>query len=250
MGACAPTHPFQLYEHRQCLNWFHTLPAPLRTLSSYHSSYTSRPRCTGRSDVAKLIERIDVDVMEAQDNLLLAKTQQALHADRARGPEIVYKVGDQVLLSTFHRRREYMQRGDRRVAKFMVRFDSPYTVLQAWPDSSVYTLDLPPHDNTFPTFHSSLLRPFVRNDNALFPSRAHQEPGPIVTANGEEEWTVERILDRRKRGRGFQYLVRWLGYGPEHDTWLAGSRVEDLEALDVYLRENGLPGVDDEAEVS
>ncbi|KIP01166.1 hypothetical protein PHLGIDRAFT_60628, partial [Phlebiopsis gigantea 11061_1 CR5-6] len=67
--------------------------------------------------VAKLVNDIEVDVLEAQDNLLLAKTQQAFAANASRGPEIVYNVGDKVLLSTLHRRREYMQRGDNRAAK-------------------------------------------------------------------------------------------------------------------------------------
>ncbi|KAI0075541.1 hypothetical protein K474DRAFT_1563293, partial [Panus rudis PR-1116 ss-1] len=66
---------------------------------------------------ADLIRSIDTDVMEAQDNLLLAKSDQAHHANKHRSQEHVYSVGDSVLISTFHRRREYMQKGDNRVAK-------------------------------------------------------------------------------------------------------------------------------------
>lgn len=65
-----------------------------------------------------------------------------------------------------------MQRGDHRVAKFMLRYDGPYTVLQAWPLSSVYNLDMP-NSEVVPTFHTSLLCPFKPNDDTLFPSRAH-----------------------------------------------------------------------------
>ena len=191
-------------------------------------------------DASKIIKQLETDVMEAQDNLLLAKTDQAFHANKRRGPEIVYKVGDKVLLSTFHRRREFMQRGDHRVAKFMVRYDGPYTVIQAWPDSSVYTLDLPESMKILPTFHASLLRPFIANDNVLFPGRQHEEPGPIVTADGGQEYFVNRILDRRRRGRGYQYLVEWVGYGPEHNQWMAGSEIDDLKALDEYFEANGI----------
>ncbi|RDX47650.1 hypothetical protein OH76DRAFT_1318596, partial [Lentinus brumalis] len=66
---------------------------------------------------AELIRRIDTDVLEAQDNLLQAKLAQASSANRARGPDPEYKVGDLILLATHHRRRAYMQRGDNRVAK-------------------------------------------------------------------------------------------------------------------------------------
>ncbi|KAL1939191.1 hypothetical protein VTO73DRAFT_10232 [Trametes versicolor] len=73
--------------------------------------------------------------------------------------------------------------------------------------------------------------------------RSNPEPGPVVTPDGEEEYFVERILDRRRVGRGYQYLVRWLSYGPGSDSWLPGREVESLAALDNFLRERGeLPG--------
>jgi hypothetical protein len=31
---------------------------------------------------------------------------------------------------------------------------------------------------------------------------------------------IDKIIDQRTRGRGKQFLVRWLGYGPEADLWL------------------------------
>ncbi|THG93317.1 hypothetical protein EW026_g7885 [Hermanssonia centrifuga] len=130
---------------------------------------------------------------------------------------------------------------DHRVAKFMVRWDGPYKVVRAWPESSLYELDLPQHSNAFPKFHSSLLKPHIPNDNSLYPSRAHAEPEPIFDPEtGEDQHFVEKILDRRRRGRGWQYLIRWKDFGPEHDLWLPGSRVDNLEALDVYLRDLGL----------
>ncbi|KII89940.1 hypothetical protein PLICRDRAFT_64000, partial [Plicaturopsis crispa FD-325 SS-3] len=86
-----------------------------------------------------------------------------------------------------------------------------------------------------PTFHASLLSKHVANDDVLFPSRANAEPGSVVTADGEVEWTVERIIDERRRGRGFQYLVRWAGYGPESDLWLPRRELDDCEALDIWL---------------
>jgi hypothetical protein len=36
---------------------------------------------------------------------------------------------------------------------------------------------------------------------------------------GEEEYEVDSILAHRGSGRGRAFLVRWKGYGPEHDTW-------------------------------
>ena len=83
----------------------------------------------------------------------------------------------------------------------------------------------------------SKLKPFVLNDVSLFPHCELQEPQPIITANSLEEYAVQEIIDSRRRGRGWQYWVRWTGYGPEHDRWLSGSVLEDCEALDIWLRQ-------------
>jgi len=159
-----------------------------------------------------LINDLALDVAEAQDNLLAAKVVQAEFANRHHGDEIVFKEGDKVLLSTKHRCCKYIQARSNRSTKFMPRFDGPYIVTRAFPSKSCYTLDLPNEPNRIPTFHSSLLRPYIPNDPDLFPSRSLPMPRPVVTPDGEEEWFVDWILDERRRGRGYQYLVRWSGY--------------------------------------
>ncbi|KIJ32225.1 hypothetical protein M422DRAFT_84471, partial [Sphaerobolus stellatus SS14] len=55
----------------------------------------------------EIIARLQTDVKEAQDNLLAAKVRQAYHANEHRGAEDIYEVGDLVMLSTTHRRRNY-----------------------------------------------------------------------------------------------------------------------------------------------
>ena len=57
----------------------------------------------------KIIRQTELDCDEAQDNLLLAKVSQAIQADKSRGPDPSFKVGDFVMLNTLHRRCEYSQ---------------------------------------------------------------------------------------------------------------------------------------------
>ncbi|OJT11765.1 hypothetical protein TRAPUB_11691 [Trametes pubescens] len=126
------------------------------------------------------IQRLETDILEAQDNLLLAKAAQATHVNHSHGEEPHYSVGDKVLLSTFHQQCEYMQCGSLWVAKCMVQFNGPYTISCVHPDTLSYPLNLLETMNTFPTFHPSLLCPYLLNDDSLFPGRVNPEPSPIV----------------------------------------------------------------------
>ena len=167
---------------------------------------------------AKLEELLQ-SVKDAQDSLFEHKTQQAHFANGHRGPEVVYKVGDRVMLSTANRRRDYKATGDNRTAKLMPRSDGPFQVIQAFPERSVYTLQLPGDTQTFPGFHASQLRRYRDNDDLLYPSRALERP-PAVQGEGEEqEWELESIVDRRRRGRGWQYRVQFRGWGAEDEQW-------------------------------
>ncbi|KAJ3891887.1 hypothetical protein GG344DRAFT_10435, partial [Lentinula edodes] len=63
------------------------------------------------------LERINLMVREAQDNLTLAKVVQAYQADKHRGPCELFEEGDWVMLSTYHRREVFKKAGEKRAAK-------------------------------------------------------------------------------------------------------------------------------------
>jgi hypothetical protein len=184
---------------------------------------------------AELIARLDLDVIEAQENLLAAKISQAEQANKSRRADHDIKVGDRVKLTTAHRCANYVKKGDGRVAKYMPCFDGPYKVIAKHAECSTYTLDLHNQPNVFPVFHASELEPFIENDNELFPARKLAEPEPILNDQGEKEWFIEEIIDERPRGRGKQYLVRFTGYGPGGDQWLPARELAQAEALDRWL---------------
>ena len=100
-----------------------------------------------------------------------------------------------------------------------------------------YRLDLPDSMNRIhPVFHVSKLKPYKAS------SRVQPPPIP-VEIEGELEYEVERILDKRtsKRGRrkeSVEYLVKWLGYGHEHNSWETAKAVANAQEL-VQAFENG-----------
>ncbi|KAG2071224.1 hypothetical protein BDR04DRAFT_982824, partial [Suillus decipiens] len=67
--------------------------------------------------VAKMMCNLQVNVMEAQDNLLASKAAQATTANKHHGPPMMLHTGDHVMLATKHCWWEYIQKGDKRVAK-------------------------------------------------------------------------------------------------------------------------------------
>ena len=189
---------------------------------------------------SEFIKKMHADTQEARDNLSRAKISQAVHSNRSRTLTFPFKVGDRVKLSTFHRRREFKASGEHRVAKFMPRFDGPYTILETNEATSSVKLELPPDAKVHPVFHTSLVLPYKENDSSLFPSREFSKPLPVIDKTGACEYFVRDIIDEKRSGRGFKYLVRWVGYGEEENRWLARKELEDTEALDIWLAQKVL----------
>jgi len=83
--------------------------------------------------------------------------------------------------------------------------------------------------------YSSLLCLSLPNDPIFYPTWQLTQPGPVITPNGSQEWTIDRILDELPHGHSQQYLIWWLGWGPEENWWLPGWELADVEALDIWL---------------
>ena len=83
-------------------------------------------------------------------------------------------------------------------------------------------------------FHVSQLRPHIPDGSSAAP------PDP-VEVDGEAQYEVECLLRFRVQCGGTGYLVRWTGYGPEHDEWIYEDNLGHARALlDQYIRAHGL----------
>ena len=151
----------------------------------------------GESDMHSFLFHLQDDVQEAQDCLLMAKVSQAATVNCHWNTDPHFQVGDLVMLSTRNHRHDYLLGGDKRVAKFMPQYDSPYCVNAANHGTSTYTLNLPASSQMFPTFHVSQLQPYHTNNDELFPGRAIACPEPVLTSKGTLKHQIDQILDER-----------------------------------------------------
>ena len=166
--------------------------------------------------VSSIIKYVAEDVTDAQDNLHQSALYQAATAKASHGPEVIYNMGNKVMLSTFHRWWQYKQKGDGHTAKFFPRWDGPYEIIKSHPESSSYALN---DSNLYP-YYASELKPYYKNDVVLFPYHELPKLGPILTPEGTHKNVIEWILDMRKHGHSYQYLVSWVGFGPKDNKWL------------------------------
>ena len=156
-------------------------------------------------------------IADAKVLLLKAQQRQKSYADTKRR-ELVFTVGEKVLLSTKNLRLN--QPG---VRKLTPRYVGPFEVVQRVGEVA-YRLSLPATLPIHDVFHVSLL--------AKYEADGPYQPPPIILPDGTLEYEVERILDHRPRqyGRGkrrMEYLIKWMGYEPDHNSWEPEENIPD-----------------------
>jgi hypothetical protein len=170
----------------------------------------------------------------AQWSLMAAHTMlyldQMFHANRKHHGSKIYVVDDHIYLST-----QNLTLPKGRARKLVPRYIGPYRVTKAHNKASTATLKLPEdlkNRRVSPTFHTSLVRRYIANNNDLFPKREAKSLYEFG-AHNDEEWLVDEIIaHRRINSKELEFQVRWtLG----DVTWEPMSAWKDLEALDNYL---------------
>uniref|UniRef100_A0A3B3HTI1 Uncharacterized protein n=1 Tax=Oryzias latipes TaxID=8090 RepID=A0A3B3HTI1_ORYLA len=164
---------------------------------------------------------------QARAALLRTRERNCRIANRHRVESPAYQPGQRVWLSS---RDIPLQATSRKLAP---RYIGPYPVERVINPSCV-RLRLPAALKVHPTFHVSQLKPV--QESPLCPPSASPPPARVI--DGAPAYTASKVLDVRRRGRGFQFLVDWEGYGPEERSWISRSLILDRTLIDDFFRDH------------
>lgn len=186
------------------------LPGVTYTQAGMGKDGQSSPEIAEQRQRKRISERLGWDkerraaVHRARECLKQARARMKEQFDKHRLPK-EFAPGDRVLVST-----ENLKFKGHNAKKLLPRFVGPFTVIEKVGSVS-YKLALPDTMRVHPVFNVEMLRPYKGSD--------FTPPPAVVCEDGTVLWEVERIIDVRGSGASRRYLVRWQGFGPEHDTW-------------------------------
>jgi len=205
-------------------------------MSPFKANYGQDPRMgfEGRKKgkyarAEKFIEKMKEIQEEAKAALGKVQADMKKYTDKKRSDVEEYKVEDLVMLST--KDLKYQMIG-RRTEKLTERFISPYKIKEIVSSNAV-KLELPSTVKIHPVVNVSRIRRYI----GQVEGQKKEQSAPVIIER-EEEWEVERILNKRRvRGKN-KYLVRWKGFTAESDTWEGRENLENAkEAIEEFEKE-------------
>jgi len=198
-------------------------------ISPFKANYGQDPRMgfEGRRKekykaAGKFVKRIKKIQKEAKAVLGKAQEEMKKFTNRKQGEREEYRIEDLVLLSM--KDLKWQMKG-RRSEKLTEHFVGPYKV-KGVVSSNAIELKLPKSIKIYSVVNVSrvqLYKPQVEGQKKI--------PLKPVIIEGEEEFEIEKILNKRTVKGKEKFLVRWKGYIAEEDTWKNRENLKNTKEL-------------------
>jgi Integrase zinc binding domain/Chromo (CHRromatin Organisation MOdifier) domain len=172
-------------------------------------------------------ERMRIIHKEVELDLEWASAQRKKYYDRKRVEPFTLKKGERVYL---RRRTSGKKKSNIKTIRRSSKFDcvklGPFMIEEVL-DYDNYKLKLPNRMRVHPIFHISLLS-----------KTSNPEDQQNTQAIDDEEYEVQKIVGKRTRKGRTEYLVQWLGYGDEDNTWEETANLSCPERIQEFETEN------------
>jgi hypothetical protein len=186
-------------------------------LSYEHSKYP------GIEDRMKTLQRNREEALAAHE---LARSRIA---NRKQSTFTPFKEGQKVWLDARNLKTLYHK-------KMAPKHEGPFEIIEVL-GPVTYRLKLPKTWRIHDVFHAVLLRQYRETETY---GENYPQPPPELR-DGEEIYEIESILRHRKRGRGYQYLIKWDGYPISEASWEPEDVfTDDGDVLTQYKRRHQL----------
>src|ERR1700728_3731798 len=152
-------------------------------------------------------ERMTTLLRNREEALAAHELARSRMADRRTSTFTPFKQGDQVWLDSRNLKTIYHK-------KMKPKREGPFVITEVL-GPVTYRLKLPKTWRVHDVFNAALLKPYKENEVY---GQNFTEPPPELQ-EGEEIYDVETILNHRKRGRGYQYFIKWRGYPITDASW-------------------------------
>lgn len=181
------------------------------------SNVQVQTKTPGAEEFATTMTKIREEAIAAMNKA--SETMKRFY-DCSRSDSIILEPGDKVWLEGTN------IKSDRPSQKLDDKWYGPFEVLKKVGASS-YELKLPrTWKKVHPVFNESLLSPYIE---PAFGVQHKPRAPPTILVDDVEEYEVEEILNSRVYRRKFQYLVKWKGYSPIHNTWEPVENVQNAD---------------------
>ena len=179
------------------------------------------------------MERMRIAIKEVKSAICKAQENMKRYYDQCRTPALVFNLGDKFFLDALD---IWITRS---LQKLLYRWLGPFIV--EWRIGPItYHLKLP-HQIKQLHLVFNIVKLTLAPDDPITGHKMEDHPPPIVI-NGEAEWEVEEILNSCWHWRRFQYLIKWKGYGCEHNSWESASKVSAPElTAELYCKHPRAP---------
>ena len=192
---------------------FNTMVSSATGLSPFQCSLGYQPPLFSSQETEVAVPSVRAQLCRCRRMWRMARNSMVSNSDRVqraanrrRVPTSGYQPGQKVWLLA---RDLHLPTFSRKLAPHFV---GPYEIEKVINPSALRLL-LPPSLKVHPVFHVSQVKPIATSTLSPPALTPPLEGGNLV-------WEVSRILVVRCRRRGFQYLVDWVGYGPEDRSWV------------------------------